>query len=182
MRWLLAGLVAAAVLAAFFLRGQFDDIEDTVRSLGYPAIFLVALGGSAGMVIPLPSAAAIFVGGTLLDPIYVGLLTGVAEAIGEITGYALGYSGHAVFEHSRAYERLESWVRRYGWIIVFIASLIPNPIFDILGIAAGALRLPLWRFLLAAWAGKTLKNLGIAYAGAYGADWVIEWLGFSASD
>ena len=126
------------------------------------------------MVIPLPSTAAIFFGGELLTPVYVGLIAGVGEAIGEITGYALGYSGHEVIERNRFYKRLEGWVRKRGWIVVFLFSIIPNPLFDVLGIAAGALRYPLRQFLLIAWAGKTIKNLGIAYAGSLGANWVID--------
>ena len=108
---------------------------------------------------------------------YVGLISGVGEAIGEITGYALGYSGHAVVEKNRVYVRVERWVRRYGWTIIFLAALIPNPLFDVLGIVAGALRYPLRRFLLVVWVGKTVKNLGIAYAGMLGADWLISWTG-----
>ena len=182
LRWLIVALVAAIVLMAFFLRDEFTDIEDTVRTLGYPAIFLASLIGAAGMVVPLPSTAAVFFGGAILTPVYVGLISGVGEAIGEITGYALGYSGHAFVEKNRVYVRVERWVRRYGWAVVFLAALIPNPLFDVLGIAAGALRYPLRRFLLVVWAGKTVKNLGIAYAGMLGADWIISWTGVSISN
>ena len=181
IRWLILALVVAIVLMAFFLRSEFTDIEETVRTLGYPAIFLASLIGAAGMVVPLPSTAAIFFGGAILTPVYVGLISGVGEAIGEITGYGLGYSGHAVVEKNRVYVRVERWVRRYGWTIIFLAALIPNPLFDVLGIVAGALRYPLRRFLLVVWAGKTVKNLGIAYAGMLGADWIISWTGVSIS-
>ena len=63
-------------------------------------------------------------------------------------------------------------MRKRGAVVIFIASLIPNPFFDVLGVAAGALRYPLRRFLLIAWAGKTIKNVGIAYAGAQSVTWI----------
>ncbi len=177
VRWLIVVLVVAMIVVAFVFRGEFKDIEDTVRRLGYPIVFAAALLGSAGMVIPLPSTAAIFFGGAVLNPAYVGLLAGVAEGLGEITGYALGYSSQGVLERSRFYQRVHGWVDRWGWIPVVIFAIIPNPVFDVLGIAAGALRLSLPKFLAAAIVGKTIKNLGIAYAGDLGAEWVADWLG-----
>ncbi|MEE9284684.1 MAG: hypothetical protein V3V35_03035, partial [Dehalococcoidia bacterium] len=124
IRWLIVLLVASIIAMAFVFRHEFADIEDTIRTLGYPAVFLASLIGAAGMVVPLPSTAAIFFGGALLTPAYVGLIAGVGEAIGEITGYGLGYSGHAIVEHNRVYIRVERWVDRYGWVVVFIAALI----------------------------------------------------------
>ncbi len=177
IRWAIVVLVVAMIVTAFFLRGEFDDVEGTVRSLGYPAVFVAALVGSAGMVIPLPSTAAIFFGGDILNPVYVGLLAGFAEGMGEITGYGLGFSGQPVIRDTRLYRQLEGWVQRRGWTVIFVVSIIPNPVFDVLGIAAGALRLPLPKFLAAAWAGKTIKNLGIACAGYLGAGWVKDWIG-----
>lgn len=49
---------------------------------------------------------------------------------------------------------------------VFGFSAIPSPFLDIVGIAAGALRIRLWKFLAACWLGKTIKTLAIAWAGA----------------
>jgi len=174
IRWLILFLVLAITVLAFFLRDELTDVESTVDRLGYPAIFLISIIGAAGLVIPLPSTAAVFFGGDLLNPLYVGLLAGFAEAIGEITGYALGYTGQEVLAKNRFYPRIERWVRKRGWPIILIFAAIPNPIFDILGIAAGALQYPLAPFLAIAWVGKTIKNIGIAYAGSLGANWVVD--------
>jgi membrane protein YqaA with SNARE-associated domain len=172
VRLLILFLVLVIIAMALLFRDRFTDIENTVKTLGYPAIFVTALVGSGGLVIPFPSTAAVFFGGDYLNPVFVGLIAGVAEAIGEITGYALGYSGSDVAQKSRFYRPIERWVRTRGWPAILLFSMIPNPIFDLLGIAAGTLRYPLRNFLLLAWAGKTVKNVGIAYAGAVGASWV----------
>lgn len=176
IRWLIFLLVLVVITTALVFRDYLANAEDLVSRLGYPAIFTLALVGAGGLVLPLPSTLATFVGGALLNPIYVGLLAGFGEALGEITGYALGYSGQGVVKKGILYNRVERWVRERGGAVIFVFALIPNPVFDVLGIAAGALRYPLRRFLVIAWAGKTTKNIGIAYAGAQGVTWVKDAL------
>ena len=39
---------------------------------------------------------------------------------------------------------------------------------DIMGIAAGNLRLPAWKFFLPCWPGKTIKYIVLAYIGYWG--------------
>ncbi|MSQ26151.1 MAG: DedA family protein [Dehalococcoidia bacterium] len=177
VRWLIFLLVLSIVLLALTFRHEFTDIQKTVRTLGYPAIFIVALVGAAGMVIPLPSTAAIFVGGAFLNPVLVGIVAGAGEALGDVTGYAVGYSGSGFVERSRIYPRIKGWVQRRGWPVIMLFALIPNPVFDFLGIAAGALRIPLRQFLAVIWVGKTLKNIGLAYAGYAGAAWFLNLFG-----
>ena len=54
-------------------------------------------------------------------------------------------------------------MERRGTIVMFVVSIIPNPLFDLVGVTAGSVRFPLPRFLAAVWAGKTIKNLIVAY-------------------
>lgn len=180
IRWFIVGLVLAIIITAFIERSRLTDLEHIVHTLGYPAVFILALAGAGAMVLPLPSTAAIFLGGAALTPVYVGLIAGVAEAMGEITGYAVGYSGQGIAKKSKVYGRLEHIARKNGGLAVLIFSVVPNPIFDVVGITAGVMRYPLWRFLMYAWIGKTIKNIGIAYAGALGAEWVLHLFGGSA--
>jgi membrane protein YqaA with SNARE-associated domain len=179
LRWLIIGLVVAIIILGFLFRTRLTGIEQSVDTLGYPAIFVTSLVGAAGMVVPLPGTAAVFIGGALLTPLLVGLVAGVAEAIGELTGYGLGYSGAPVVQRAKTYQRFESWVRKQGWLVILLFAMIPNPVFDFFGIAAGVLRYPLKRFLVLAFVGKTVKNTGIAYAGYLGSDWVRDLLGIS---
>jgi uncharacterized membrane protein YdjX (TVP38/TMEM64 family) len=61
--------------------------------------------------------------------------------------------------------------------VILLLAFIPNPFFDLAGAAAGALRMPLRKFLLWVWIGKFLKMLAFAYAGAASNDWVTRLLG-----
>jgi uncharacterized membrane protein YdjX (TVP38/TMEM64 family) len=57
-------------------------------------------------------------------------------------------------------------VQRHGSPAIFALAVIPNPFFDLGGIAAGVLRMPVWRCLAACWAGKVLRMIAVAAAGA----------------
>ncbi len=46
--------------------------------------------------------------------------------------------------------------------MIFVLALVPNPLFDIAGIAAGALRVPVIGYLAAAAGGKVIKNIIVA--------------------
>jgi membrane protein DedA with SNARE-associated domain len=137
-----------------------------LAALGYVGVFLLSLLGNATIILPAPSLALVFAVGSVLNPLLVGLAAGIGEALGELTGYAAGFAGRAVIEDYKAYKRMVRWMEKRGGITVFILSAIPNPFFDLAGIASGTLRYPVWRFLLFCWLGKTLKTTLVALAGA----------------
>ena len=82
-----------------------------------------------------------------------------------MTGYLAGYSGRAVVENRDNYERIVRWMHRYGLWVILVLSVVPNPLFDLAGIAAGALKVPIPRFLLVCWVGKTIKATLFALGG-----------------
>ena len=165
-----------AVVAVVALAVTFRDKVD-LDDIGYVGLGLTVLIASGGLVLPVPSLAPACAAGIFLEPPYVALVAGSAGAVGELTGYFLGYSGRGVLDQSRLYQRMERWMRRRGWLVLFLVALIPNPIFDFVGIAAGALRYSIWRFLLIVWVGKFLKFLTVAYACANSVDWLTGLFG-----
>ena len=50
-------------------------------------------------------------------------------------------------------------------MVIFKLAAIPNPLFDIGGLVAGALGMPIWRFLLSVWLGKSLRFALLATIG-----------------
>lgn len=171
-RILVVLLVLGISLAIFALRDQLVQLA----ALGYVGIFLVSLLGSATIILPAPSLVLVFAMGAALNPLLVGLAAGAGEALGELTGYAAGFAGQPVIENRQTYKRLCAWMQRRGGITVFVLSAIPNPFFDLAGIAAGTLRYPLWRFLLFCWLGKTLKTTLVAWAGSQSVSFVEQLL------
>jgi membrane protein YqaA with SNARE-associated domain len=164
--------VIAVAGAAYLLHQRLDS-----NQIGYGAVAITALVASAGLIIPVPALATSCTASAFLNPAFIGLIAGTGETLGELTGYFLGYSGRGVVQQSRLYQRLEGWMRQRGWLVLFLISLIPNPIFDLAGIAAGALRYPLWKFLGVVWVGKLMKFLIIAYSCAYSVEWLTGLFG-----
>jgi membrane protein YqaA with SNARE-associated domain len=164
-------VVIGLVLAAFLLRNHLP-----LSQLGYTSIAISALLSSGSLVLPIPALAAICAASVFLIPFLVAVIAGIAETIGELTGYMLGYSGRNVFRRGRLYTRLERWMQRRGWLVLLMLSAIPNPVFDAAGVAAGALRYPLWGFLSVVLAGKLIKFLILAHACAFGIRWITRLL------
>jgi uncharacterized membrane protein YdjX (TVP38/TMEM64 family) len=169
----LAVLLIIAISVAIFLAS--DHIEE-LTSFGYLGAFVIMLLGNATVILPAPGLTIVFSLGAAFNPLQLGIFAGAGAALGELTGYLAGYSGRAVIEGNDVYRRFEHWMRRYGFLALFVLAAIPNPFFDIAGIIAGALRYAWWRFLLVAWAGKTVQGIAVAYAGALSANWILDWL------
>lgn len=135
-----------------------------IERFGYLAVFLTSLLGSASLFVPIPGWAILAAAGAVLSPVLVGLAAGAGSALGELTGYLFGraalarWNGHWVI----------SWTRHRTALMLFLLSLVPNPLFDVAGVCAGAIRYPLWRFLLVVGVGKSLKYAGLAFAGGWG--------------
>ena len=147
-----------------------------LRGLGYVGIFLVGILGNATVIFPVPSLAIVFAGGSVLNPLVVGLVSGVGEPLGELTGYLAGYGGSAVVQDGPRFQRIKLWMERRGFLTLFVLSAIPNPVFDLAGIAAGMVGFPVAKFLLACWLGKSLKAMLVAYLGSLSVDLVGPWL------
>jgi len=165
-------LMLTAFAIAFF---YFSANVESLKSYGYAGLFLINIIGAASILLPSPAAASVFGGGALLNDflgvpafIWVGLVAGLGEAIGEFSGYAAGYGGRILLENRPAYQRIHSWMERRGTVTLFLMSTIPNPVFDIAGLAAGAVQMPVGRFFAAVLAGKVIKDMWMAAAGGFG--------------
>lgn len=141
-----------------------------LQEYGYVGIFLIMLLGNATVLIPVPILAPlnILLGGIFANPLLLGLTVGVASALGELVGYLAGYSGSGIVKSSKIYKKAELKLEKYGiWAILFLA-FIPNPLFDAAGLAAGALGIKWWKFLIVTVIGKTLRAILFAYIGYTG--------------
>ena len=167
-------LALVAVIAITIYIYSIRDKAEELEEWGLPGIFLLSILGNATIILPAPVIAITYVMGAVFNPFGVAFAAGAGSAIGELTGYMAGFSGQGIAEQTPIYNKLEAWTERYGGLTITILALIPNPIFDIAGAAAGALKMPVLKFLLWAWIGKTLKMGIFALAGAYSIEWIIQ--------
>lgn len=163
-------LVLVLVISVFLFINR-DELKD-IQVYGYPGIVVLSFLANATLILPVPGILITSLMGTVFNPFWVGVAAGTGAALGEITGYMAGFSGQAVIENRKWYDRITLWMKKYGEITVFVLALIPNPFFDAGGIIAGALKMPLWRFLLWCWLGKVIKMIGFALAGAEVMRWI----------
>jgi membrane protein YqaA with SNARE-associated domain len=161
-------LVLAITVGIYLLRDQ----AKWLASLGYVGIFLLSILANATIILPAPGVAFVFGLGAVYNPLLVALAAGVGAAIGELSGYLAGYSGNIVIQRAAGAQKLMWWMKKYGPWTILVLGFIPNPVFDVAGIAAGMLKMPLWKFLVFCMIGKVLKMLLFAYAGS----WSIPWL------
>ena len=174
-------IVIAAVAGTVWLQGQHELLDRIGRSpWALPALFAVSVISSATLFLPVPGLAITTLVGSLLNPVTVGIVAGIGQTLGEMTGYLAGYSGQGLVSRSKTYDRVEGWMKRnefIGELVVLVLALIPNPLFDAAGMAAGALRFPVWKYLLAAGIGKVIKNIIFAYGGSLGIGWLSQFFG-----
>lgn len=165
-----------ATSAILIIEGDLAD-ADYWRRLGYVGIFLMSFLGSVSLVLPVPGIIAVCgAGGLEYSLVGVALLSGTGETLGEISGYAIGYGGRGVVERRRFFARVRSWMEKRGTWIIFLVSVVPNPVVDLIGIAAGSVRFPFAKFLAIVWVGKTIKGFIVVHSCFWLAQ-VIPWLG-----
>jgi membrane protein YqaA with SNARE-associated domain len=160
----------AAVLAAVGITVGIILLRDHIKEFavyGYPGIFVISFIGNATLILPAPSFAVVFAVGGALNPVAVGIVAGLGATLGELTGYLAGVGGRYVIENRDIFNRVQGWMQKGGVLVIFLLALIPNPAFDVGGIVAGAMKMPVWQFVLAAWAGKSIRFALLALSGQF---------------
>ena len=166
---IIRAVVLLAVTALTAVLVMYRDQIQTLQAYGYPGIFLFSILANATILVPIPGVIFTSAMGAVFNPLWVSVAAGAGAALGELSGYLAGFSGQAVVENSKRYERVVHWMEKYGDITILVLAFIPNPLFDLAGMTAGILKMPVWKFLVFCVIGKILKMMMFAYAG----DWVM---------
>ncbi|MFQ5647643.1 MAG: VTT domain-containing protein [Candidatus Aenigmatarchaeota archaeon] len=167
--------MAIAEIAAQFMTWA----NTTAAGWGYLGIFLVNLVGSASIIFPVPAFFVTFAMGAVFNPWLVGLAAAIGAALGELTGYLIGFAGKEVAEkkHSKWLKRAHKWAEKRGvfpLILVFAATPLPD---DVTGVIAGLIDYDWRKFLLAAFIGKLIMGLALAWGGFFGLSWALQAFG-----
>lgn len=163
-------LIFASILISGLIIYFRNDLAK-LQGYGIFGIFIISILGNATVIIPAPVILSAFVGGSIYNPVVVGLVVALGATIGELTGFMAGVGGQAVVtdnEHQKHkyYKIVEKWMTKSGFLTIFVLAAIPNPLFDLAGIFAGATGYPIKKFLLATFLGKSVKFLTVALLGS----------------
>ncbi len=116
--------------------------------------------------------------GAVLDPILIAIASGLGSAVGEFSGYALGYYGRAVIseERQRKMDYMVKVFDRYGFFAIFLFALTPLPD-DLLFIPLGIMRYRLIKAFVPSLLGKLLMSFILAYSGHLSIEFIRDLLG-----
>lgn len=177
-------LLAASIAGLLVIPDPTFDREYFER-VGYPGLFLVTLTANASIILPAPGFLAVVVAGATLNPLPVALVGALGMTIGELSGYLVGRAGSTLSRNKENMEqsRWSRWasysnrlVGRWGVFGIFVLAALPNPLFDIAGIAAGAVKMGVVKFLVATFAGRLIRTSLLAYSSAYSVETIIDFL------
>jgi membrane protein DedA with SNARE-associated domain len=163
-----------------------DSVTATVYSWGYSAVFgLMLLEASS---LPIPSEVVLPFAGYLISLpmsqlnfyLTVAVAT-IAAIIGSLIDYYIGLKGvqallkyrllgRAILNESQL-KVAAGWFTKYGAVMVFLGRLIPG-FRTLISFPAGAVKMPLAKFLAYTTAGCILWNSLLIYVGYYlGTNW-----------
>jgi membrane protein DedA with SNARE-associated domain len=172
-------IVVGTVLAAS------DLLRLVVQALGvfaYVGLFAVNWIGAGGLLVPIPGTRIagwlmIIQQGGSLEPLFAGVVGGLAMTIGQTSVYVAARGGASRASHhhqaaagsesrrARAEQRVTELIREHGFATILGLSLLPNPLTTLATVSAGAMGMGFRRFLIATFVGRMTLALVLAYLG-----------------
>jgi membrane protein DedA with SNARE-associated domain len=158
-------------------------VQDLVRDLGYPGLFLLIVLEST--MVPIPSLLVMPFAGFLAAQGVFSLPAILAiNSAGALTGSALSYwlgaaggkplllrYGKYLFVRPKDIEKTEEYFARHGGKTIFIGRFLPV-VRHLISIPAGIARMPLPSFLTLTFLGATMWGGGLMVVGyQLGANW-----------
>src|SRR3990167_7066399 len=161
-------LISIFILSCFALVAPlfFKDELRNLSSYGLVGIFFINLVSSASIFLPAPGILSVVVGAQIYDPMSVAIVSSVGATLGETVSFMLGHSSKHIFKHKKKsilFFLSKFTFKKWGVLIIFLTSLIPNPLIDGVGILAGVSSYSLKKFMFLVFLGKLLRNIVIVY-------------------
>jgi membrane protein YqaA with SNARE-associated domain len=158
-------LFVSAVIAITVCIVVFRDKVQQFGNFGYIGVFILCFICNATVLAPAPSLAVVVSAALALNPLFVALFGSLGTTLGEAFGYSAGYMGKNIVDVE--YNKMARWVKKYGSPVIFVFALLPLPLFDVIGVVSGYLRIRLYKFLVACFLGKFIKMTVYALGAGY---------------
>lgn len=180
-RFLLIALIVIALYVWILtsvpaVSGLLDRLWQWLISLsetqGYAGGFIAAFLANFSIVIPVPyTVVIVLIAATGINPLVLGIVSGIGAGIGESSSYFLGYFGQAltkdIYKRNLAVlRRLIARKRWYVYVILFLIGATPIPD-DIFIVPLGFLRYGFWQMLLPVALGKMIITILLSIFGRY---------------
>lgn len=148
----------------------FKDFFAQSKGLGLLGIFIINFFSSATFFVSGPAFLTVIAGGSLYSPLLVAFIASLGASAGDLVSFFMGYSGRELalrkLENKLWFKVVDDLFKAYGVWVVFIFAIIPNPLFDAIGIFAGIFGIKPIRFFLVMLLGRFLRFILLAFIGA----------------
>jgi membrane protein YqaA with SNARE-associated domain len=160
---ILLGILSLLIVVVCFL---YRKKLNKFKKFGYLGIFTVSFISSIAIFSPAAPAVCAVAGSTY-NIFLVGVVASLGSVIADVITFNIGAAGGVSLKktESRWFAKVLQYVKKYGFLTVFLVGAIPNPFFDVVGLVAGMSHFNFYLFMLAAFLGKWIKYTIFAFAG-----------------
>jgi membrane protein YqaA with SNARE-associated domain len=147
----------------------FNGLSQLLLQYSYFGVFILSFIGTASIIIPVPYTLIIFtlsLSGQWNSALLI-VAGGLGSALGELTGYLLGYFGRRIVSEERQ-RKMTYLVRvfdRYGPLAIFVFALTPLPD-DLLFIPLGIMKYKFYKAFIPSLIGKFLMIFILVNSGS----------------
>jgi membrane protein YqaA with SNARE-associated domain len=156
-------------LVAFNIAVYLAPIDySAFTSFAYVGAFVVTFLANALIVIPIPYIPIVaHIGATAGMPWLVVVLGALASVLGESVAFLAGRAEEGLVSEHPVYRRVHRVAQRplLAGAMLFAFAVPPNPIFDVAGLAAGAVGVRYRVFFIAVFAARLIRLAVIVWLG-----------------
>lgn len=158
-----------AAFVALNVAVYFAPIDyGALASFAYVGAFLVSLLANALVAVPIPYIPIIaHIGATAGSAALVVGLGALGSVLGESVAYFIGRAEQGLVSERPIYRRLHRLAERkwLAGLLLFVLAFPLNPLFDVAGLAAGAIGMRYRVFFVAVFAARILRFALIVWLG-----------------
>ena len=168
-RHVVLAIAGGIFLVAFNIAVYLVPIDyGAFTSFAYVGAFVVTLLANALIVIPIPYIPIVaHIGATADMPWLVVVLGALASVLGESVAFLAGRAEEGLVSEHPVYKRVHRVAERplLAGAMIFAFAVPPNPIFDVAGLAAGAVGVRYRVFFVAVFAARLIRLAVIVWLG-----------------
>lgn len=152
-------------IGVFIFRDYFKDLQ----SLGLIGILLINFFSSATFFVSGPAFLTVIAGGSIYPPLLVAFVSSLGASLGDMISFFFGFSGRNLALHNLRkkiwFSVFEDVFKAHETIIIFLFAIVPNPLFDAVGLFAGIFGMNYYKFFIIMFAGRFVRYILLAYLG-----------------
>jgi membrane protein YqaA with SNARE-associated domain len=158
-----------ALLAALNVGAYLVPIDyQALSAFAYPGAFVVCLIANAVVAIPVPYIPIVaHIGATAEFPALVVALAALGSVLGESVAYLVGRAEEGLLSEHAVYKRLHRVAQRplLAGLLLFAFAVPLNPVFDVAGLAAGAIGVRYRIFFISVFLARLVRIALIVWLG-----------------